>query len=124
MDTHSVFIDGDKEYWEPTAMSEKYLNSAEAYREEYMPECWMTITPEERKFGHGGMDAIMFKEFIKCLNEGRKMPIDVYDAAAWMAVTALSEQSIRAGGAPQPIPDFTDGKWMIRPSEDVIELKV
>jgi hypothetical protein len=50
------------------------------------------------------------------------MPIDVYDAAAWMAVTALSEQSILAGGAPVAVPDFTDGKWMIRPQKDVIPL--
>ena len=122
MDTNTVFMDGDKEYWQPTAVSEHYLNSADAYREEYMPDCWLNITEEERKFGHGGMDAIMFKEFMDCLREGRDMPIDVYDAAAWMAITALSEQSILAGGAPVAVPDFTDGKWMIRPQKDVIPL--
>ena len=39
------------------------------------------------------------------------MPVDVYDAASWMAVTALSEMSIAKGGAVMDIPDFTGGKW-------------
>ena len=52
----------------------------------------------------------------------KEMPIDVYDAAAWMAVTALSEQSIATGGMPQLIPDFTDGKWITREPRDVVEL--
>ena len=55
--------------------------------------------------------------------ENKPMPIDVYDAAAWMAVTALSEASIAAGGAPQAYPDFTDGKWLLREPEDVLPLK-
>ena len=55
------------------------------------------------------------------LRNGKEMPIDVYDAAAWMCITALSEQSILQGGAPQPIPDFTKGKWLTRPRLDVME---
>ncbi len=39
-------------------------------------------------------------------------PIDVYDAAAWMAVTCLSEESVALGGAPVCFPDFTGGKWI------------
>jgi hypothetical protein len=50
------------------------------------------------------------------------MPIDVYDAAAWMVITPLSEQSIAHGGMPQPIPDFTRGKYLLREPRDVIEL--
>lgn len=50
------------------------------------------------------------------------MPIDVYDMAAWMAITPLSEQSVAHGGMPQAIPDFTRGKWMYRPTLDVTEL--
>lgn len=41
------------------------------------------------------------------------MPLDVYDAAAWMAITPLSEQSIALGSAPVEIPDFTSGRWLI-----------
>jgi hypothetical protein len=38
----------------------------------------------------------------------------VYDTAAWMAVTCLSEQSVAMGGMPVPIPDFTNGRWIDR----------
>ena len=71
--------------------------------------------------GHGGMDYIELKAFFKAALNGEEMPIDVYDAAAWMAITPLSEQSIAMGGAPQPIPDFTRGAWMLRERRDVVE---
>ena len=41
------------------------------------------------------------------------MPVDVYDAASWMAITALSEMSVAKGGAVVDIPDFTNGKWVL-----------
>ena len=31
-----------------------------------------------------------------------------------MAITILSENSVAMGGAPQPFPDFTNGKWVRR----------
>jgi hypothetical protein len=34
-----------------------------------------------------------------------------------MCITPLSEQSIAMGGAPVPIPDFTNGRWMQDPGE-------
>ncbi len=36
----------------------------------------------------------------------------MYDTAAWIAVTPLSEKSIALGSAPVEFPDFTNGKWM------------
>ena len=50
------------------------------------------------------------------------MPIDVYDAAAWMSISALSAASIAAGGAPQAVPDFTGGRWVMREPRDVTEI--
>lgn len=47
--------------------------------------------------------------------------MDVYDAAAWMCVSALSEESISTGSV-VAIPDFTEGKWITRELKDVIEL--
>ena len=87
---------------------------------EYLPSVWKDITPEALAAGHGGMDYIEFKEFFAAIREGREMPIDVYDAAAWMCITALSEASIAQGGAPQTIPDFTSGKWLLREPKDVL----
>ena len=57
------------------------------------------------------MDGILFTAFIDSVLNGYDMPIDVYDAAAWMAITALSEQSIAQNGAPVTFPDFTCGRW-------------
>ena len=79
------------------------------------------LTPEEIKAGHGGMDIVEFRRFVECYLSGEEMPVDVYDAASWMAVTALSERSIAMGGAPQAIPDFTNGKWMQRAPKDVVK---
>jgi hypothetical protein len=68
------------------------------------------------------MDYLEFKAFFKAILNGEEMPIDVYDMAAWMAITPLSEQSIAHGGMPQAIPDFTRGEWILRKPKDVVEL--
>ena len=57
-----------------------------------------------------------------CLRNGEESPIDVYDAAAWMSITALSEASVAAGGMPQSVPDFTNGKWTRRAPRDVTQI--
>ncbi len=111
--TNSVYFDGQPEYWNPTDYVTNYLNSAEKFKD-LLPDCWKNITQEQLDAGHGGMDYIEFREFVTCLKEGKEMPIDVYDAAAWMCVTCLSEKSIKEGGAPQPIPDFTNGAYKTR----------
>ena len=60
------------------------------------------------------MDYLVFSDFIRALQEGLPMPIDVYDMASWMSISALAEESISLGGMPVAIPDFTNGKWMKR----------
>ncbi len=120
MDTNSFYIDGQKEYWEPVDYVKNYTDNASEYEAEFLPDAWKNMSEETKKYGHGGMDAVMFREFIECLRQGREMPIDVYDAAAWMCISVLSAASIAMGGAPQAIPDFTDGKWLVRPSKDVL----
>ena len=121
-ETNTLFVDGMKEYWDSVKFSRDYLDNATEYYEKYMPEVWLNMTDEARKSGHGGMDGIMFGEFVRAYQEGSEMPIDVYDCASWMCITALSEQSIAMGGAPQAIPDFTNGKWIKRAPKDVFEL--
>lgn len=68
------------------------------------------------------MDLFMLQTFFDALENGDEMPLDVYDAASWMSVVCLSEQSIALGGVPVAIPDFTKGKWLIRPRKDVISI--
>ena len=87
-----------------------------------MPDIWRNITEEEKNLGHGGMDYLEMKAFFKAILNGEEMPVDVYDMAAWMSITPLSEQSIAHGGMPQAIPDFTRGLWHLREPKDVVEM--
>ena len=121
-DTNTVFLDGMKEMWRADKYLEAYAGNAKEYYADYMPSVWSEMTEEDKKVGHGGMDGIMFRAFINAYKEGKEMPIDVYDCASWMCITALSAQSIAMGGMPQAIPDFTNGKWVIREPKDVMEL--
>lgn len=121
-DTNTVFLDGEEEYWEPTEYYGKNLNNGIRYHEEYLPTIWKNITERETELGHGGMDWFVYNAFADALEAGAEMPIDVYDAATWMAVSVLSEISIQQGGAPQAMPDFTNGKWFKRQRKDVCDL--
>lgn len=89
--------------------------NAEQYEEKYLDDIWKAehSTGHEGVFGHGGMDELMMNDFLKCIEEGRPMPIDVYDAATWMAISVLTEVSIQKGGMPVEIPDFTNGRWLL-----------
>ena len=114
-ETHNVH-----EFFDVEKTIGKYLNNAndETYKA-YQVNQWRNIDDKQRALGHGGMDYFMFKEFFRCVLNGEEMPIDVYDAASWMCITAITEQSIAQGGTPQAIPDFTRGKWIKRPRKDV-----
>lgn len=107
----TVFIDGmEKEHW-----SWKPLwGNAEKYEEEYMHPIWKDYIKSGVQGGHDGMDWLEFDRMFDCILEGRDMEIDVYDAASWMCITALSEKSIALGSAPVEIPDFTNGYWTMR----------
>ena len=119
-ESNSVYFDGQQEFWSPLDYINKYANSAEKYKS-MLPHAWQIITPEALEAGHGGMDYVELREFVDRLKDGREMAIDVYDAASWMVITCLSEESIKAGGKVMEIPDFTNGAWKTRPSEDVLE---
>ena len=60
------------------------------------------------------MDWLVLRAFFESAKAKVDPPIDVYDAAAWMSISTLSEDSIAMGGLPVAIPDFTRGKW-VRP---------
>ena len=123
-DANMVMLEADQnmhKYFDPAKTVETHLNCAEQYNE-YLPDIWRNISPEEKALGHGGMDYLELKAFFRAILNGEEMPIDVYDMATWMAITPLSEQSIAHGGMPQAIPDFTRGQWILREPKDVVEL--
>jgi len=50
--------------------------------------------------------------FVETVKRQTTPPLDVYDAAAWSAITPLSERSLAEGNTPQYFPDFTRGRWI------------
>lgn len=82
--------------------------------EKYDHQLWKTYGDIAVGGGHGGMDYFLNRAFVESVRAQAPATIDVYDAAVMRVITPLSEQSIREGGAPQEIPDFTNGKWMHR----------
>lgn len=93
----------EKDCSEEKTISEFY-GTAARYEKEYLPDEWLRITENEIKSGHGGMDAVMLRSFVGKALRGEEMPLDVYDAASWMSVSCLSEQSIDIGARPLRYP--------------------
>lgn len=102
----SLHIEGKspKHQWEEEA----------PYLEKYDHPLWKKYEKEATGAGHGGMDFFLFQSFIEHAKQNATPPFDVYDAATWMAITPLSEQSIAMGSTAVSIPDFTRGRWMHR----------
>ena len=84
-----------------------------SYMTEFEHPLWAAYKQAGPLGGHGGMDYLVLRAFIEALQQGTPFPIDVYDTAAWMSITTLSEQSIAQGGSPVAIPDFTSGRWLM-----------
>ena len=111
-DNHSIFIDGDEEIEKADFEWNKQWGNADKFRDKYEHPIWKEFLKDEIRGGHGGMDWLVFDAFFDALRNNKPMPIDVYDAASWMAVTYLSEASIAAGGQTVAFPDFTKGRWI------------
>jgi len=88
--------------------------AAAPYLEQYDHPLWKKYADRATGSGHGGMDFFVDHAFIESIKRGVDTPLDAYDAAAWSAISPLSEASISAGNAPQAFPDFTRGQWMNR----------
>ena len=115
-DNQSLFIDGVNNKDEGNWKSQ--WGNIEEYRERYEHPIWRRFLNDGVRGGHGGIDTLVFDAFFTALREGRPMPIDVYDMAAWMSISVLSEESIALGGAPVAIPDFTNGQWLYRGDDE------
>ena len=109
--TDSVFLDRKEDAAHDFDWRKTCAGNAAQYEEEYDHPIWKKYIEEGVRGGHDGMDWLEFEIFFQRLRDGGPMPVDVYDAATWMAVTALSERSVANGGAVVNIPDFTGGKW-------------
>lgn len=118
-DNHGIYIEGmSKKDWPLDIAGNPYLvhywDPVEKYYKKYDHPIWKQYMKDGVVGGHGGVDALVLCAFAAAIREGKPTPIDVYDVAAWMATTTLSEQSIALGSMPVAFPDFTNGKWITR----------
>ncbi len=110
--TDSVFLDREEDIKHDIDWKKVCAGNAEKYQDEYDHPIWKKYIESGFVQGsHDGMDWLEFQLFFEALRNDEPMPIDIYDAASWMSITALSEMSIAHGGAVVDIPDFTNGKW-------------
>ncbi|WP_242111826.1 Gfo/Idh/MocA family protein [Luteimonas aquatica] len=86
----------------------------QAYQDQYDHPLWRKYAETAAGAGHGGMDYFVIHAFVEALKAEAPMPIDIYDALAWSAITPLSEQSIAEGFKTLEFPDFTRGQWRAR----------
>lgn len=105
--TDSVFIDSKEDMDFDLTWRNDCGGNASKYEEKYESDIWKKALAAERTDGHGGIDFLTHEAFFTNLQQGLPMDIDVYDAAAWMCITPLSEESIKNGSKPVEIPDFT-----------------
>ncbi|MDZ7715723.1 MAG: hypothetical protein U5J95_05870 [Balneolaceae bacterium] len=104
--TRRIYVEGksDPHRWDDAA---KWL-------EKYDHHLWKKYAEIAEGGGHGGMDYFLDRAFVESVRQEKAPVLDVYDGAVLRSITPLSQISIQNGGAPQSIPDFTEGQWVTR----------
>ena len=98
-----IYIEGvsPAHTWEPISK----------YADKYMHPLWRSMKEKAKNYSHGGGDFLEFYRLIQCLRKGEPLDQNVYDAASWSVVSALSEKSVANKSRPVDFPDFTRGNW-------------
>lgn len=109
--------DGNHLYIEGKSSKNDVWDNAEDWFKKYDHPFWVQHGAEATNAGHGGMDYVMMCDFIDAIRNKKPAPMDCYDAAAWSAISGLSEMSVARGGALVDFPDFTRGQWINRKPE-------
>lgn len=113
--TDGIWMDVNKSiYIEGKSPKAHQWEAASEWLDKYDHPLWSRWSKEAQGSGHGGMDFYVIHSFIESVKRKTATAMDVYDAAAWSAITPLSEQSIESGNQTIDFPDFTGGQWMYR----------
>lgn len=113
--TRGIWMDlNESIYIEGQAKNEEEWDSAAPWLDKYDHPLWKRFANDAKDSGHGGMDFFVVNAFVEALRRGEPMPIDIYDAVTWSAITPLSEASIADANRTVDFPDFTDGLWQQR----------
>lgn len=110
-------VDGNRIYIEGKSEPHKWDDAGD-WLKKYDHPLWIKYGEYAQGAGHGGMDFFVLHAFVESAKMNIAPPMDAYDAAAWSAITPLSEQSILNNGEPQNFPDFTRGMWVNRKPYD------
>ncbi|MEO5946267.1 MAG: Gfo/Idh/MocA family oxidoreductase [Chitinophagaceae bacterium] len=113
--TGGIWMDVNKGiYIEGKSAKPHQWDEAKKWLDEHDHPLWKRYGSDAQGAGHGGMDFFVIHSFIESVKRNLPTPMDVYDAAAWSAITPLSEQSVELGNETVEFPDFTGGQWMYK----------
>lgn len=113
--TGGLWMDVSKTiYIEGKSAKDDQWDDAKSWLDKYDHPLWQRWSKDTAGAGHGGMDFFVIHSFVESIKRKQPTPMDVYDAAAWSAITPLSEKSIELGNQTVEFPDFTGGQWMYR----------
>ena len=112
--TKGIWMDVNKSIYVEGQSKPHQWEDAKTWLEKYDHPLWKKYGTDAQGAGHGGMDFFVLHAFIESVKRQLPTPQDVYDAAAWSAITPLSELSIEKGNETVEFPDFTGGQWMHR----------
>ena len=116
--TKGLWMDVNRSiYIEGVSPKPHQWEEAKRYLDKYDHPLWKRWSKETEGAGHGGMDFFVLHAFVESIKRKTPTPMDVYDAAAWSAITPLSEMSIEKGNQTVEFPDFTGGQWMYRKND-------
>lgn len=109
-------------YIEGMSEKEDQWDTADRWYQTHDHPLWTSEAVKQASRGHGGMDFLEDLRLIHCLRKGLPTDQNVYDAAAWSVIVALTEQSVANRGKPISVPDFTKGRWRSLPPLGIVEL--
>lgn len=112
--TKGLWMDINKSIYVEGQSKPHAWDNAKEWLDKYDHPLWKKYGNDAAGAGHGGMDFFVIHAFVEAAKRGAPTPMDVYDAAAWSAITPLSEMSIAKGNKTLDFPDFTKGKWATR----------
>lgn len=112
-------LQGTKGCWDSrtgiyvTPSENERWKSLDEYEPEFRHHYWRTDGEMAiRASGHQGIDFFCIYDFVKMVRTGKAPWIDVYDAASWCSLIHCTKLSLDRKGAPVPMPDFTNGRWI------------
>lgn len=107
---------------EGQSREEHRWDAVEPWFESHDHPLWKSERVREASRGHGGMDWLEDWRLVTCLRQGLPTDQNVYDAAAWSVIAALTERSVANRSRPVEVPDFTRGRWRRTPPLGIIEV--